>query len=298
MNALQPYRRSVRYARTVGSWLLENAYRGRVKTTVQRLGVDRVVNRTRKRVRDATVPSEVVVTHGDVRLQFHVDNRFEYTVLTRYESDPDRTVLADFLDRLEPDDVVWDVGANVGIFSSFAADALGGDRVVAVEPLPQNTERIEANLARNGLEAHVHRAALSDEAGAGTFTVSSPDVTGAFGFLDDDDGEHVDVDIETGDGLVADGAPAPTVLKVDVQGGELGVLRGLTDTLRTDCRLVYCNVYEKHFETGEEGEEIRTLLEDAGFEVERIGEWSGGYFVRGERASAGRRASAGAARVR
>jgi FkbM family methyltransferase len=194
-------------------------------------------------------------------------------------------VLAAFVRSLRDDDVVWDVGANVGVFSVLAAGRLPPERVVAVEPHPENVDRLRENLDRNGRDATVRRLALDDERGRAELGVSSPDGTGAFGVLGGTtERRRIAVRTDRGDSLVADGVPAPTVLKVDVQGAELGVLRGLEHAL-LDCRVVYVNVYEKHFTRGDEGEEIRDVLESSGLRVERLAEWDGGHFLRAVRES-------------
>jgi FkbM family methyltransferase len=194
-------------------------------------------------------------------------------------------VLAAFVRSLRDDDVVWDVGANVGVFSVLAAGRLPPERVVAIEPHPENVDRLRENLDRNGRDATVRRLALDDERGRAELGVSSPDGTGAFGVVGGPtERRRIAVRTDRGDSLVADGVPAPTVLKVDVQGAELGVLRGLEHTL-LDCRVVYVNVYEKHFTRGDEGEEIRDVLESSGLRVERLVEWDGGHFLRAVRES-------------
>jgi FkbM family methyltransferase len=46
---------------------------------------------------------------------------------------------------------VVDIGANVGVFSVWAARRLGAGRIVAVEPSPRTTAQLRVNLARNGV---------------------------------------------------------------------------------------------------------------------------------------------------
>jgi FkbM family methyltransferase len=251
----------------------------------RRSGLTGTLSDVANRAGAVLLPDEVVFRAGDDETRFRVSTRFEYRGFAKYRSDPDATVLAAFVRSLRDDDVVWDVGANVGVFSVLAAGRLPPERVVAIEPHPENVDRLRENLDRNGRDATVRRLALDDERGRAELGVSSPDGTGAFGVVGGPtERRRIAVRTDRGDSLVADGVPAPTVLKVDVQGAELGVLRGLEHTL-LDCRVVYVNVYEKHFTRGDEGEEIRDVLESSGLRVERLVEWDGGHFLRAVRES-------------
>lgn len=250
-----------------------------VGDAARRTGLTNRLRDASNRIAGIFLPDEVVFHTGDEETRFRASTRFEYESFLKYRSDPDKTALERFLGSLRDDDVVWDVGAHVGVFSVLAATRLPDGDVVAVEPHTENVDRLRENLERNGLEATVRRLALDDESRRTELGVSSPDGTGAFGVLDDSsDRRHVAVQTDCGDSLVADGLPAPTVLKVDVQGSELGVLRGLRHAL-LDCRVVVVNVYEKHFSRGDEGEEIRDILESAGLRVERLVDWDGGHFL-------------------
>ncbi len=238
------------------------------------------VNDLLNRVGGLVLPNEVTVRLDDDEYRFRISTRFEYEGLEKYQATPDGVALRRFAADLRPDDVVWDVGANVGVFSVVAATRCATGSVHAFEPIPENVARLDENLALNGVDADVRRLALASEAGESQIRVSTHAGTGAYGLFDNSATRRtVPVETVQGDDLVSTDCPAPTVLKVDVQGAELDVLRGLTDSL-SGCRVVYCNVYEKHFETDDEGDRLHALLEDAGLEVERLGDWAGGYFVR------------------
>lgn len=229
------------------------------------------------------LPPSVVLTVDGVSNRFLVGNVFEYRQLMRYDSDPDGAVLADFVSRIEPTDVVWDVGAHVGVYASFAAAIVGAGSVIAVEPHPRNVVRLQSNLDRNECDVTVCQCALADATGEATLSVSGPDVEGAFGLLSADEGTGTTVQVTTGDRLVdEDALPAPTVLKMDIEGAERAALRGFRSTLASStCRLAYVNVYEKYFDDPADGERVYATLEERGFDVTRIADWSDGYFLRG-----------------
>jgi FkbM family methyltransferase len=123
-----------------------------------------------------------------------------------------------------------DCGADFGLFSVMLARAAPAlDIVHAFEPNPQVHDVLAANLDRLGTTAHVHRAALADFDGAGT--LRSP------GY---DDSVHARFLVPASDGDVAvrtlDGLDLPAgggiAMKIDVEGGELAIVRGARATLQ------------------------------------------------------------------
>lgn len=55
---------------------------------------------------------------------------------------------------------VIDVGANVGVFTIWAARRLGATRIVAIEPAPDTAAALMANLVRNNVDATLLQVAL------------------------------------------------------------------------------------------------------------------------------------------
>jgi FkbM family methyltransferase len=172
-----------------------------------------------------------------------------------------------FVGSLKTDDCVWDVGANVGVYSCLAASV--ADEVVPIEPYKPNVEPLSANLRRNGSDATVRPIALGDEDGAVSLTVERAEEGTQTPTVD---GENGAIPLRRGDNL---DAPPPDVLKVDVEGAEASVLCGMGDRL-DGVRVVLCETH------GDDGE-CRSILEAAGFDVQRR-EHSGQAYLRGVRA--------------
>jgi len=83
---------------------------------------------------------------------------------------------------------------------------------------------------------------------------------------------EIPVTVRPGDDVVGDGVPAPTIVKIDVEGAEVNVLRGLSDTLKRDkCRLVCIEVHEDHLDQFDTSRmELISMLEAAGFETSEL----------------------------
>lgn len=141
-------------------------------------------------------------------------------------------LVRDMLSEARPDDVLWDVGASIGFHSSFVGQHV--DRTVAFEPVTPSARKLAENLERNGVDATVRRHALSDSDGELTLTHANS--------LRIPEGEEVRCRVERGETTVDDGVPAPTMLKIDVEGAEGDVVAGMGEALE-DCRVVYLEVH-------------------------------------------------------
>ncbi len=128
---------------------------------------------------------------------------------------------------------VWDIGANVGLFA-FAASFLAGPegRVVAVEADVDNARLLykSRQRQRGGAEVDVLCAAISDRPGIAQFAIASRSrsANALVGFGGTQTGgarEIRSVAAMTLDQM-ADQFGPPTVIKIDVEGAEVGVLAG------------------------------------------------------------------------
>jgi FkbM family methyltransferase len=148
--------------------------------------------------------------------------------------------VSEILARLiRPGDVVLDAGANVGYMTLLAAAAAGpSGRVLSFEPHPELFEILQRNAAleRSSLplaDIHLRNVALGEEAGTAELVLPSGMAHNdgiAYIARDGSRGERsVPVAVEPLDGVLGTGSAA--VLKVDVEGYELPVLRGAGQAL-------------------------------------------------------------------
>lgn len=161
-----------------------------------------------------------------------------------YEDDFNHALLS----AIGKNDVVWDVGANVGHYTRLFAGIAGPrGRVFAFEPSPRNYDRLASNvgdlenvaLLPCGLGSREEKVAFmqgADDLGATSRVVngiSSPEDTG-------------EADMRVADTVVRSGMAAqPNVVKIDVEGFELEVLTGMDDVLKS--RQLHAVGVEIHF---------------------------------------------------
>ena len=187
----------------------------------------------------------VRVREGSTEVAYCTPNRAtRWRVETLFTKEPDTI---EWIRGFQPGDVLVDVGANVGMYSIWAAKTRGA-RVFAFEPESQNFALLNRNIAANqlGNQVTAYCLAISDAACYSVLHVSSLAVGVSAHML----AEDLDHNLQprksphqqgcvaaTLDELVGSGAiPVPTHLKVDVDGLEHKVVAGVRKTL-ADSRL-------------------------------------------------------------
>jgi FkbM family methyltransferase len=214
---------------------------------------------------------------GDATAELATSTWFEYKRVARLHGE--RAVLERFLDDIEEDTVFWDVGANVGIYSCLAASVLSTGTVVGFEPEQKNRNRLRANLSANEPDCRwvVSPFALWDHDEGCRLALGFPDAFDQVGaghyYIAETEGRRAEC--RRADTLIERGYPAPDVLKIDVQGAELNVLRGFGDAL-DGVETAYVELHtEKATRYDTTVEETERYLRDAGFSVTPLGEPSG-----------------------
>ena len=179
--------------------------------------------------------------HGGVRMVFTTPSVFTlWRVQTIHEKEP---WTLEWIDTFAEDDVLLDCGANVGMYTVWAA-ATRRARVYAFEPEAQNYALLNRNIHLNNLADRVsaYCLGLSDKAGLSTLHIVDLRIGGSCHAL----GEPLDYEQKpfkktrfkqgsiaaTIDDLVRAGdMPVPNHIKIDVDGFEHRVIAGARETL-------------------------------------------------------------------
>ena len=150
-----------------------------------------------------------------------------------------------WIEGFKPDEVLWDLGCNVGVFSLYAA-IVAKSRVVSFDPLPFNYMEIFKNIVANGLSARVQPfcVAITDQTTIANLYLPLEAVTpggagGTFGQKQDGYGDEVQAVVEhstlgysVDDFVSKFNVPFPNHLKMDIDGPTDPVIRGAVNTLR------------------------------------------------------------------
>lgn len=162
-------------------------------------------------------------------------------------------VQATLVAHLKPGSVLFDVGANTGFLTMLGCRLVGpAGQVHAFEPIDANIDTLRANLALNGFtNATVHQLALSDTSEEVLMASGKRHITAAICGRGD-----IAVQATRCDELHL---PAPTVVKIDVEGAERSVLEGMRDTIAESRPVLVIEIH------GDQREAVEEFLDDAGY---------------------------------
>lgn len=167
-----------------------------------------------------------------------------------------------------------DIGANIGIYSVFFAKQFSFERIYAFEPDPRNFSQLHANLFLNNLHDRVktYNLALSSENGEKTLYLSKmrKDLdnyklnTGASSLVFNEERHinNVAIAIQTKrlDDLV-DVENQSIAIKIDVEGHEYPVLKGMNNCLKKNKCVILLEVFKDGYKT------VNEYLENMGYRV-------------------------------
>lgn len=173
------------------------------------------------------------------------------------------------LSQIKPGDVVWDIGANIGLYSVLCANVDPNVTVHAFEPWPATVEKLKRNVTLNELNnVTVHGVAVSDTVGVTGFVANSQ--TPGCNHLDTNAVNKVRT--VTGEDLLRHGVPIPNVVKVDVEGLEPEVFAGMRSVVETSKPLLIFEVNASKINLTNWKSEWKPLL-DWLFQIYGSGVW-------------------------
>jgi FkbM family methyltransferase len=176
---------------------------------------------------------------------------------------------------VRPGDVVYDVGANLGLYARYLVATLSAGRVISFEPAEDNRALLARNLELGDImpQVTVLPFALADEDGFAEFQVD--DMQSASGTLSKVTGGKASVgrrNLELApltarvacrrlDTVVGEeGLPLPDVIKIDVEGAEALLLRGARAVLRERRPRLLIELHG-----AEVAREVLSLLDELGY---------------------------------
>jgi FkbM family methyltransferase len=170
-------------------------------------------------------------------------------------------------------DAIVDVGANIGQFAYMISRLCPGVPVISVEPDPACFIELERTFQRFGIRGRCLRFAASDKSGEAGLNVHDDRVNNSLLASGPGGGPitSVAVQLSSLDALLADAQPTGRLLlKLDVQGYEMHVLRSAEQALQR-CEAVIVEVsFERAYQGGATPAEILAWLDARGFAMHDI----------------------------
>ncbi len=197
-------------------------------------------------------------------------------------SDYESVVFRAFTELLRPGMTVFDVGANVGIYSIAAARGVGPHgRVVAFEPARSAAEVMRDHLRLNGVQDRVDvvEAVVDERSGTTEFwelgATAASSVVEAAARVGERFSDHAAVRVErTGvsiDDFCRRRGVFPDVVKIDVEGAEGRVVRGAREFLARRSGSLLVEVHSWALErVGETRDDVLAPLASTGWNCELI----------------------------
>lgn len=163
--------------------------------------------------------------------------------------------------EIRPNDVVLDLGANIGVFSRFAA-AKGAKKIYSVEPTNENFLLLLLNKPE---QCEAFKVAISNVDNQLVKIAYKADCPGGSSIVKYDDGVLQNVMSMTIDTMLNSGLiEQPDFIKMDIEGAEIFAFEGMSDQLLRSTR---CVSMELHIEAiGEtRAQKIYDRMESLGF---------------------------------
>lgn len=208
-------------------------------------------------------------THNGVQLKFAVPNELSEWRIKTYSSKEPETL--EWIDSLPANSVLWDIGANIGLYSVYAAKK-SGCTVYSFEPSVFNLELLARNIYLNGLSEKICIVplALSDQMSVSAMRMTSTDWGGALSSFGKEFGwdgqaikqtfEYRMIGLSMEDVVNKLNIPLPDYIKMDVDGLEHFILKGGAAVLAKIKEIII----EVNDDFVEQAEQCHALLKQAG----------------------------------
>src|ERR1051326_233068 len=181
---------------------------------------------------------------------------------------------ARFLDLIRPGMTVFDIGANLGLYSLMAGKRVGpSGSVHAFEPTPQLVRKLRDNAKLNGFaNITVNQLAISDECGTVDFYLSDEDDCSSLARI-----SHSAIPVNAltlDDYMTEQGIDRVDLMKVDVEGAEVKVFSGGRKLFgRSDAPTILLEINPPSLETmGTSEQELTFLLCGYGYALTTVTE--------------------------
>lgn len=192
--------------------------------------------------------------------------KIDYAVIKNGYFDED--VYNALLANLKEGDVLWDIGANIGMHSITIKKNLPSVTCLAFEPFPDNFHKLRENVKLNKLSIKCYNFALHNGLDLKKM-YSFPNNAGLTGFNEIEKSFDTEIEVPTfsGDFIVDTfSVKKPNVIKIDTEGNELNILTGLKSMFKSG------ELHTVIFECNHGLNELMMFFRSQNFEVKRLSE--------------------------
>ncbi|PIY79904.1 MAG: hypothetical protein COY81_00230 [Candidatus Pacebacteria bacterium CG_4_10_14_0_8_um_filter_43_12] len=192
-----------------------------------------------------------------------------YIIYARYPEYDEMAFIHSYLRR---NDIMFDVGANIGAISLLAADKITAGKVYAFEPTPSILAQLETNINLNKLGERIHTCskAVSNSDGLLTFMIGKNSEVNHLAVKNNFDGSQaIQVPSVTVDTFLREEQiDRINLLKVDVEGAEMSVFQGAIHNLQNhSIEVIIFEVNPNIALYGHTPQELLALVSSFGYQI-------------------------------
>jgi FkbM family methyltransferase len=204
------------------------------------------------------------INYNDTKILFSPSNDITYRRWSKFQKDGKEKNTIEFIDKFEKDNIFFDIGANVGVFSLYAS-LKKKVKVYAFEPEVNSFINLIKAIKLNNADIVPILAPLSNETKMGHFNYRNFIGAGfsmhQFGEEDKTKFSYLVASDTLNNLFLNKKLPCPNYIKLDVDGIEMQILEGMSDILKN--KTLQSILVEVNSET--EKESINNYLYKLGF---------------------------------
>jgi FkbM family methyltransferase len=241
-----------------------------LKAVLELMGLTRIGKRIYERSLLRGGIHDALVMDCPLRLSVKTSSQIE-----RIDAFPEVEFVSRIAAVVRENDVVWDVGAHIGMVSMLLA-VKKRDLTLKLhgfEPEPRNADEFERNISLNGLGKFItaHRFGLADRDQVIPLYVMSQTGDGRHSIMPESAPGHqaVAIRVRAATDVAGSIAPLPDVVKIDVEGAEMLVLRGMDGLLqRGQIRELFIELHIARLQTtGVSSADVEALFDQRGYQL-------------------------------
>ena len=173
--------------------------------------------------------------------------------------------------ELKKGDIVVDIGANVGYYALLESKIVGNEgKIYAIEPVPDTIGLLKDNIRLNNYRnIEIYQLAIGDKIGTASMYVSkwrNRSQMKEVGIKSEIISHEIKTPVLTLDDFLKD-KPFPTAVRMDVEGYEYNIIRGMKNILENDLPLKLFIEFHFRWLGKEKCFELLSILKSAGFKI-------------------------------
>jgi FkbM family methyltransferase len=180
------------------------------------------------------------------------------------------------------DRTIVDAGANIGLFTCYAATVAPDAMLHAIEPLPSTHARLVGSVQQNGFARRVRCYEYALSSCAGEQVMSTSVIASQMAYLGGPSGAPGTVRVTAitlTELLNMIGAPEIDLLKMDIEGSEYDVLLSTTSEVLRRCRRIVVEFHKPSRPAVHNKHALARHLAGAGFRVSESSDAAGDYGI-------------------